>query len=371
MVGTIMKLFVIKLFVLGIRALYAPMKLRKTKNKILYCSRQSNTPSKDMLALQQEIERIEPNIHQVFRLRFLRDEKGLSLSYLFGILGDMWEMANAKVVIADTYSIPLSCLYHKKEQKRVQIWHALAAVKQFGLQAAGKAQGRDDKVAKALCMHENYTHVIAPSKATGEFYQKAFGSDSSAIYIASLPRVDELLNGDCRKEEFLKCNPRYKGKRLILYVPTFRKGDEEFCLRLATEFEKHYELGLMVAPHPISGCVKNPAFSLNGIFSTYDLMKVADELITDYSACSVEGALLCKPLRFFLPDYEQYKREQGLNVDLYQWFPTQCFEREQDLVQAVLKEEYPLEQVTAYANHFVENQGINNAKKLAEFICSL
>ncbi len=367
----VMKLLVIKLFVLGMRVLYAPMKIRKTKNKILYCSRQSNVPSYDMLALKREIEKINPNLCQAFRLRFLRDEKGLSLSYLFGILGDMWEMATAKVVIADTYSIPLSCLRHKKDQKRVQIWHALAAVKQFGLQAAGKAQGRDDRVAKALCMHRNYTHVIAPSKATGEFYQKAFGCDSSAIYIASLPRVDELLNRESRKEEFLKQNPGYAGKRLILYVPTFREGDEEFCLRLAKEFEPYSELGLIVAPHPISECAKNPAFTINGTFSTYDLMKLADELITDYSACSVEGALLHKPLRFFLPDYEQYKREQGLNVDLKRWFPTQCFETEQDLVQGVLKEEYPLEQVTAYAKEFVENQGTNNAEKLAAFICSL
>ncbi len=366
-----MKLLIIKLFVLGMRVLYAPMKLRKTKNKILYCSRQSNTPSKDMLALQRAIEKIQPNTSQVFRLRFLRDEKGFSLSYLFGILGDMWEMATAKVVIADTYSIPLSCLRHKKEQKRVQIWHALAAVKQFGLQAAGKAQGRDDTVAKALCMHENYTHVIAPSKATGAFYCKAFGCEPAALHIASLPRVDELLQGDCRKEEFLQNNPRYQGKRLIVYLPTFREGDEEFCFSLATEFEKYSELGLVVAPHPISECAKNPAFTVKGEFSTYDLMKLADELITDYSACSAEGALLCKPLRFFLPDYEKYKREQGLNVDLKQWFPTQCFERAEDLAGAVLEEGYPLEQVTAYANHFVENQGTNNAQKLAEFICSL
>lgn len=366
-----MKLMLIKLFVLGMRVLYAPMKLRKTKNKILYCSRQSNTPSQDMLALKREIEAIDPTVCQMFRLRFLRDEKGLSLSYLLGILGDMWQMASAKVVIADTYSIPLSCLHHKKEQKRVQIWHALAAVKQFGLQSAGKAQGRDDRVAKALCMHQNYTHVIAPSKATGEFYQKAFGCEPAAVYVASLPRVDELLRGDCRKEEFLKNNPKFQGKRLILYLPTFREGDEAFCLALAKEFEKHRELGLVVAPHPISECAKNPAFAIQGEFSTYDLMKLADELITDYSACSVEGALLSKPLRFFLPDYEQYKREQGLNVDLKGWFPTQCFEKEQDLVKAVLWGEYPLEQVTAYAENFVENQGTTNAEILAQFICSL
>ncbi len=366
-----MKYYILKLMVLGMRLLYWPMKLRPTKNRILYCSRQSNTPSNDMLALKREVEKLSPKTQQVFRLRYLRDEKGISLSYLFGIVGDMWCMASAKVVIADTYSIPLSCLHHKKGQQRVQIWHALAAVKQFGLQSAGKAEGRNNRVAKALCMHQNYTHVIAPSGATGEFYCKAFGCNPSVITVASLPRVDELLNRENRKDEFLRCNPFYQNKRLAVYVPTFRQGDETYARALAQAFEKEPELGLIVVPHPISQCANNPAYQIHGEFSTYDLMKLADDIITDYSACSVEGALLHKPLWFYVPDYEKYKQEQGLNVELKEWFPKGWFEHPDGLVQAVRQGEYPLEQVVAYANHFVERQGTNNAEILAKFICSL
>ena len=117
-----MKLLVIKAFVLFIKVLYAPMKLRKTKNKIVWLSRQSDEKSEDIKRLSEEIKRLSPETEQVFRLKKLKDESGLSLSYIFSIFGDMWALSDAKIAVADTYSIPLSCLNHKKELKKIQIF---------------------------------------------------------------------------------------------------------------------------------------------------------------------------------------------------------------------------------------------------------
>ena len=160
-----MKLLIIKAFVLFIRVLYAPMKLRKTKNKIVWLSRQSDEKSEDIKRLSEEIEKLSPETIQVFRLKKLKDESGLSLSYVFSVFVDMWELSDASIAVADTYSIPLSCLNHKKNLKKIQIWHALGAVKKFSLQSVGKAQGRNEAVSIAMCMHKNYDIVIAPSAA--------------------------------------------------------------------------------------------------------------------------------------------------------------------------------------------------------------
>ena len=180
-----MKLLIIKVFVLFIRILYAPMKLRKTENKIVWLSRQSDSKSSDMIMLEKAISELSPETKQVFRLRRLKDESALSLSYIFSIFGDMWELASSKVAIVDTYSIPVSCLSHKKDLETVQIWHALGAVKKFSLQSAGKAQGRDLGVSKAMHMHENYDYVISPSHKTAEFYCEAFGCKEENIKIFS------------------------------------------------------------------------------------------------------------------------------------------------------------------------------------------
>ena len=75
-----MKLFIVRVFVLVIRMLYAPMKLRKTKDKIVWLSRQSDTKSQDMEMLSAAISEISPDTKQVFRLKKLKDQTGITLS---------------------------------------------------------------------------------------------------------------------------------------------------------------------------------------------------------------------------------------------------------------------------------------------------
>jgi CDP-ribitol ribitolphosphotransferase len=346
------------------------MKLRKAQNKILYLSRQSNDKSTDMKMLEDEIRRISPETKQVFRLRRLKDESAITLSYIFSIFGDMWEMASSRVVITDTYSIPVSCLRHKAELQIVQIWHAMGAVKKFSLQAAGKAQGRDSGVAKAMHMHENYTCVLAPSQETGRVYCEAFGCDKSALKILSLPRVDVILDGADRKNEFISLNPEFKGKEIVVYVPTFRKGDGDYAQLLHSAFSAS-EQKLVISAHPLSEAAQSGAYKFNGEFTSLDLMKLADAVITDYSACAFEGALLNKPLYFYIPDYEQYRQEQGLNVDVATVLPGTAFTDAGELAKNISPENYDFKQLSVFADKYVENKKTNNTELLASFICSL
>lgn len=363
-----MKLFVIKVFVIFIRILYAIMKLRKTQNKIIWLSRQSNEKSADMRMLSEEISRISPETKQVFRLRKLKDESSLSISYIFAVFGDMWEMANSKVAVTDTYSIPVSCLNHKKDLKVVQIWHALGAVKKFSLQSAGKAQGRDLGVAKAMCMHKNYDVVIAPSEKAGEFYCEAFGCTKDKIVVASLPRVDVILGGDSRYDEFIDLNPNYKDKKLIVYLPTFRTDDTLYIERLYKAFKNSKKYALIVSPHPLTQT--NAEYKINGKFSTYDLAKLSYGIVSDYSATSLECSLLNKPLWFYIPDYEIYKAEQGLNIDIAKEMKDASFKNENELFDAVQNGEYDFVNLKRFSDKFIENKGTNNTEYLASIICA-
>lgn len=361
-----MKVIVIKLFVVFIRVLYAFMKLRKTENKIVWLSRQSNEKSEDMKMLSEEISKISPETKQVFRLCRLKDESGLSVSYIFFILRDMWEIANAKIAITDTYSIPVSCLDHKESLTVFQIWHALGAIKKFSLQSAGKAQGRDSGVAKAMRMHENYDYIIAPSEKTAEFYCEAFGCAKNKIIIASLPRVDVILDGESRYKEFVELNPQYKNKKLLAYLPTFRDGDSQYAERLCKAFDNDADYALIVSPHPLTKFKSERKF--NGDFSAYDLAKLSDGIISDYSATSLECSLLNKPLWFYIPDYVSYKEEQGLNVDIKEEMKTASFMDEKDLLNAVKSENYDFDSLKKFSDKYIENKGMNNTGKLAGII---
>lgn len=363
-----MKLFIVKVFVFVIRLIYIPMKWRKTENKIVWLSRQSNEKSLDMSLLEKAISELSPETKQVFRLRRLKDESSLSLSYIFAIFKDMFEIASAKVVIIDTYSIPVSCLNHKKDLTVIQIWHALGAIKKFSLQSVGKKQGRNSAISEALCMHKNYDYVIAPSKKTGEFYCEAFGCKEENIKIATLPRVDKLLNGENLKTEFLTQNIEYENQKIILYLPTFRENDLQIAEDLSRCFDGETNLKLLVSSHPLSETAKSVRYHFNGNFDTQDLMKLSDVIITDYSACAFEASLLNKPLFFYIPDYNAYKTEMGLNVDLIDEYSSISFKTADELKEKIKANIYDYKLLESFKNTYVENQGTGNTEKIVEFI---
>ncbi len=362
-----MKLLIIKIFVAFINVLYFFMKLRKTEDKIVWLSRQYNEKSEDMKMLSDEISKISPETKHVFRLRRLENESGLSLSYIFFVLRDMWEIATAKIAITDTYSISVSCLNHKDELKVFQIWHALGAIKKFSLQSTGKAQGRDSGVAKAMSMHKNYDFVIAPSEKTAEFYCEAFGCSNDKIVIASLPRVDVILNGKSRYDEFIELNPQYKNKKLIAYLPTFRDNDFLYIKKIFGAFKNSEDYALIVSPHPATKISDEYAF--NGKFSAYDLAKLSDGIISDYSATAIECSLLNKPLWFYVPDYEQYKAEKGLNIEIKEEFLKASFEDENALLKAVQIDSYDFDNLKRFSDKYIKNKGTDNTSKLAGIIC--
>lgn len=365
-----MKIFIIKVFILFIRILYAPMKLRKTKNKIVWLSRQSNIKSEDMRMLSAAIREIAPDTEQVFRVRYLKEQNELTLSYILSVFRDMWELASAKVAVTDSYIIPISCLNHKSDLKIVQIWHALGAVKKFGLQSTGMVQGRDTAVSKAMYMHKNYDCVIAPSEKAAEFYCEAFDCTQDNIKIASLPRVDVILDGTSKRDEFMEKNPEFKGKKLIVYVSTFRDNDDVFAEELYNEFKKHEEYGLIVCAHPLSETAKNSKYKCKGKFSTYDYIKLADGVISDYSACAIEASVLDKPLWFFIPDYDKYKEERGLNIDVLTEAEGFCFRTAGDLINSVRSESYDYGRLTDFSRKYVKNRTPGCTKQLAEIVCS-
>lgn len=352
--------------------IYSPLKLFKTKNKIVYLSRQSNEKSLDMVMLESKIKELSPNVHQVFRLKMI--DKGLysKISYCFTIIGDMYHIATAKVAICDTYSIPISCLKHKESLKVIQIWHALAAIKKFGLQSVGLNDGRDEKLSNAMCMHKNYDFVIAPSKATAMFFAEAFGVENSKIKICPLPRVDYILDESNRRDlEFYSKNPELSLKKIVLYLPTFRDREAYIAEELKVALEDFEDIKLIISPHPLSNVKVQEKFKVQGDYSIYDLMKISDVIISDYSATAVEASLLMKPLYFFAPDFDLYCEERGLNVLINEEMKNAFYKDANELATAINSSDYDFNELFAFLNKYVENKGKDNTTVLAKFITQL
>ena len=365
-----MKYRVIGLARVFLNAIYTCMKkTTKTKTKIVYLSRQSNVTSLDMQLLSDEIAIQNPEMIQVFRLRKM--EPGLLhlIKYAWEILVDMHHLAGAVIAVCDTYSIPVSFLKHKETLVIVQIWHAMGATKKFGLQSLGKKEGRSEEISRAMCMHKNYDYVVAPSRATAEFYKEAFGVTDSQIAIETLPHIDYVLDESTKKEAFVQQNPRVCGKKMVLYLPTFRSNEASIVKRLNNRFAGDEEWELVTSLHPLSDVENRQAYGYQGDFSVYDIMKFADIIITDYSACAYEASLLKVPVYFYVPDYTDYEDNRGLNIDLKREVPDYVFEDEGLLYQAIKSGNYEYDDLIRFQEKYIENTR-NCTRRMAEFIMS-
>ena len=363
-----MKTVILGVLKIVLRIIYAPLKLQKSKNRIVYLSRQSNEKSLDMRLLEEAIKNESPKTEQIFRLRMVEDGFKAKVKYALGVIGDMYYLANSSVAIVDTYSLTVSCLHHKKSLKIIQMWHALGATKKFGWQAVGTKEGRDEKISRALCMHKNYDYVLAPSKETAKFYMEGFGVDQSKIKICPLPRVDYITDGKARTGDFFYNNPGMSEKKIILYVPTFREREEYIAEMLKTELGSLEGYELIISPHPLSAVKRDEKYLPKGDFSSVDLMKIADIIITDYSACAYEAALLMKPLYFFVPDYNEYMKDRGINVNIFEELPTAVFEDAEKLASSIKNDEYDFNSLYSFKEKYVELAKSGNTEVLAKFI---
>ena len=286
----------------------------------------------------------------------------------------MYHIATSKVCILDGYSIPISILKHKKNLEVIQIWHASGAIKKFGYQSLNKKEGRGTEIAKIMNMHKNYKHVIAPSTTTAGFYEEAFSIDKDKIIINGLPRLDYILDSDLGNEklkEFYNQYPRYKNKKkkTILYVPTFRKhtDSKENIKELINAVNKS-KYNLIIKLHPLDRSEETKKYTVNKKYGTYDLLKVADYVITDYSAIAFEASLLNKPLYFYVYDIDDYKKVRGLNVDLFKEMNNSTSRNIKEITKAIENNEYDYSELNNFRDKYMGKDYYNNTEKLVDFI---
>lgn len=352
--------------------IYFFLKWFSTKNKVVLLSRQSNKQNIDFELIEKEIIKRNNKVRVKVLCKTLGENLIERIKYCFYILKCMYHIATSKVCILDGYSIPISILKHKKSLEIIQIWHASGAIKKFGLQSLNKKDGRGKKIAKLMNMHKNYSHVMAPSIATGEFYEEAFGIEKNKIFVNGLPRLDYLLNKELtnnKKEEFYEEYPKCKGKKIILYVPTFRKDtDNTENIQKLINSINFLKYNLIIKLHPLDKSKDIKEYTVNKKYSTYDLLKIADYIITDYSAVAFETSILNKPLYFYVYDIEEYKKMRGLNVDLFKEINSATSTNAKEIIKAIENNEYNFEELKDFRDKYIGIDYYNNTKKIVDFV---
>ena len=365
--------FLIICFKILMNFIYAILKLFPTKNKVTFISRQSNEISIDFKMLVEEINKQSPDVKNVVLMKRLENGLVANVKYFFHMMRQMYHIATSKVVVLDSYCIPICILKHKKRLTVIQIWHALGSLKKFGYSSLDKEAGRDSKMAKLMNMHKNYTYILTSSEFSKNFFKEAFNAKEEQMKVMNLPRVDFLQSEDTQKEvqeRFFKFYPEANNKKeIILYCPTQRNGKPIPINNIVSEinFEKY---NLMIKLHNGTEIlyVDKNKIQKEKYFTGMELLHVADYIITDYSAIVYEAAITKKPMYLYAYDYDNYMYERGLYIDYKAEMPGPICANFKDIIKMIEQNYHEVEKEEKFRKKYIENLDKNATKELVKLI---
>ena len=337
-------------------------------NKIIFISYKSENLEKDFKLISKNLES-ENKYKIVYILTKYKNTFIGNIKYLFNCIKQVYHVNTSRVVILDYNNFVVSH-FKKKGVKVVQIWHASGAIKKFG---------NDIKREYPI---NNYDYVISASNFWKEIYSNAFNVNSNNVLPLGIPRTDSLFSKNKLlkyKESILEKYPQIKGKKVILYAPTFR-GDPIRGIKYQPINLKYIkdklgdEYVLIYKLHPWLEDI-NITDSENIINGNKDgirkLFSVTDYLICDYSAVIFDFSILEKPMIFYTPDLDEYKRERGMYEEYEKVMPGPICKTEKEIVDIIENDNFPIDKIREFKNKHFDYQDGKSTQRVSDFIKSL
>lgn len=288
------------------------------RRKITMLTREYAHAPLDFRLLEEGLRRLDPSLEVVVIARMVPAGVLRKFWYALAMLPDLYHVATSRVLVVDGYSPIASAVRHGPGLTIVQIWHALGALKRFGLSIVGQAEGREPRLARAMRMHRNYDLVLASAERCRKPFAEAFGTELSKVIVAPLPRVDRIRDRAVRdhvRARFHELHPELAGKRLLVFAPTFRT-DRAQPVDVAELRVRMSEIGyvVLVKPHPLMAAAHD---GMSGLaeFSTLDMILVADAFVTDYSSTVFEAAVAGVPSYLLATDITHYSAARDFYVN--------------------------------------------------------
>lgn len=345
--------------------------LPTNKKKIVFISRQTNDINVDFDMIRKEIIKRDKDIKMVFLCK--RMGKGIKEYFLYAIeiLRQMYHLATSKMAIIDSYCIPVCVLKHKKSLKVLQIWHSIGKIKKSGYQTLDTESGRSGKTARIMCMHKNYDAIVAGGEAFNKFYEEGFNVKKDVLLNYGLPRIDYIIQtAKAKKKKVFEKYPELKGKKIVYYAPTFRTYDVDGPQKLLDAYN-HDDFELIITCHPNQKLEINKEgvyhLSLDG-FTVADILSVSDYVIADFGSISLEAAILKKKTLYYLYDYKEYMKKNGLNLDPKKSMPTCSFEKIEPIFDIIKNDTYDTKALDNFVKKYLPKKLGQSTKLIVDYI---
>lgn len=326
-----------------IRALFVPVEYviqfldliyPKNDKLIIFGSNTGEYASGSPHAMYQYIKNNHPEYGVCYYLPF-SEKSGLKEQFGY-MLRLIPKFLNAKFLISSHPTTDFFPLGWSRRKTLINVWHGVP-LKSLFYADPGDNESNLKKIRKMV----NRTSIFTvSSKLESALIAECMLMDPRKIRVTGHPRNDALINqndvpGKKKIHQILKDIPQ--DVKIILYAPTFRRGDEtrffpfpDFDQDDLNQFLKDNNSIILIRGHVYNQLDESTDiftdriidFGFNVCNDVNSILGEVDVLITDYSSIYIDYLILNRPCIFIPYDLEDYKKGRGLLLDDYDfWAP--------------------------------------------------
>lgn len=238
----------------------------------------------------------------------------------------LYHIATAGIVISN-HRLPAWFRFKKRKRQRyLQTWHSSLRLKKI----EGDAFTSGHYVETAKADSRKIDCLISGCRFSTDIFKRAFWYNGPILECGT-PRTDYLINSDeaerQRVMQAIGLTPEFK---YAIYAPTFRKGGkldaynlvyERVCKALSKKFGGEFKLLMRLHPNlrgsVAFGNLPECCIDVTSHPDIQELIPLAEVMITDFSSCMFDMAMLSKPCFLYASDLDEYlANERGTYFSL-------------------------------------------------------
>ena len=271
----------------------------------------------------------------------------------------------------------------RKKQFYIQTWHGGTAFKKVEKDVESQLPKSYIEGAKHDAKMTDL--MTSDSKWLSNLYRNSFWYKKGEILEIGLPRNDILIQKEKHQAILEKVKKYYhikKSEKIFLYAPTFRKDEKLHYYNLnfsaikeTLEIKTGEKWKLLIRLHPnISRQSEKLGFYNSEILNAtsspdmQELIIASGMMMTDYSSCLFDFALLNKPGLLYAPDYENYTKDRGFYFNYFK-LPFPIAETEGELIRNI--EKFDLKKYRKNLLAFLRRIEINETGKSSEAVAKI
>jgi len=347
-------------------------RLRIRRDRVVLATARVPTLDGNLLHIHAALRRLHPAIDPVLLLEPYSYGLRGKLGYLARLVRGMYYLQTARLFVVDNAYLPIHVAPHRPGTTVVQVWHAAGALKRFGVDTRTPLAEPE-----RTFLHRYYDAVVVGGEWSRAPYAAALRTPVERVLALGSPRTDFFFDDaalTAARERVLALHPSLRGRRIVLYAPTFRgrgiakraaPGLDAARLRAALPpdhalvLKTHPNLDPAATPRDGYDVVADPQAEIN------DLLALTDVLVTDYSSSVVEFAILRRPIVLLVPDLADYEVDPGLYLDYRtEMIGTQVVDTDGAL-EALLEDRFDL---TPYDGFIARHLGASDGDASARFV---